>query len=66
MLIESTQSGKTSRIPLIVPLLSKSVNASAKPRNVIQRGTIRVRSEMVEVDIMNTPAILIAYTCITW
>ena len=65
-LIESTQSGKTSRSPLIVPLLSRSAKASAKPRKAIERGTIPVRKEIVEVEIMNTPAILIAYRCITW
>ena len=33
----------------IVPTLTKSNSANAKPRKAIQRGTIRVRSEIVEV-----------------
>ena len=48
----------------IVPTVTKSSKASAKPRKAIQRGTIPVRSEMVEVEIINTPAILMAYVCI--
>jgi hypothetical protein len=48
----------------MVPTPSKSISASKKPRTVIQCGKTRVCIEIVELVIMNTPAIFIAYTCI--
>lgn len=38
-------SGKTNGIHSIVPALSKSVTATAKPRNTIQGGNIRVSDD---------------------
>jgi hypothetical protein len=58
-LIRSTHSGKTSEAQVKKPMLKSRNNANARPRNAIQRGIIPVRSESVQVEIMNTPAIFI-------
>ena len=40
----------------------RSTSASKNPSKAIQRGTMPVRITTVDVEIMNTAAILIAYT----
>ena len=58
-LIRNTHAGKTKGIHWMVPMLNNSVAAKAKPRNPIHRCTIPVRSRIVDVENMKTPAILI-------
>lgn len=58
-LIRETHNGKTIGAHAIVPMLSKSNNAKTQPRRANHRGMIRVRSEIVENDMMKTPAIFI-------
>src|SRR5947209_20571556 len=60
----NTQAGTTATLHLIKKLPIRSITASNSPRNAIQRGAMPVRITMVEVEIMNTAAILIAYTFI--
>ena len=43
------------------PTLSKSTNANTQPRRTCHRRTIRVNNEIVESEIMKTPAIFIPY-----
>jgi hypothetical protein len=62
-LISSTHSGNTRGAQENVLKLSRRNAASARPTYAIQRGTMPVRSDNVHVEIMNTPAILIVYTC---
>src|SRR6185312_8428910 len=61
-LIRKTQNGNTAILQLMKKLPIRSIMASRNPRKAIQRGAMPVRITTVDVEIMNTAAILIAYT----
>src|SRR5258707_1294639 len=61
-LIRNTQTGNTAKLQLMKELPIRSTSASRNPRKAIQRGAMPVRITTVDVEIMNTAAILIAYT----
>ncbi len=60
MLVKSTQTGKTMKIQSVWRPLSSRSSAQAKPRYAHHRGVKPVRSPIMEVEIMNTEAILTA------
>jgi len=62
MLISRIHNGKTNGAQLTEPRLKRRNNARIKPRNIIQRGKIRVRKDSVQVVSINTPAIFRVYT----
>jgi len=65
-LTKNTHTGNTSGTHTMIPILSNSTTPRAYPKYGIQRRTIPVRSKIVEVENINTPAILIPYTFIVW
>ena len=64
--VNADQEDPKTAIPRILQLMKKlpirSISASENPRKAIQRGAMPVRITTVDVEIMNTAAILIAYT----
>jgi hypothetical protein len=57
-LSKKTHIGNTSGIHTMIPMLSSRTSPKAYPSNGIQRRTIPVRSKIVEVENIKTPAIL--------
>ena len=60
MLIKSTHSGKTMKIQSVWRPVSSRSSAQTKPRYAIQRAVKPVRTPIIEVEIINTAAILTA------
>jgi len=59
-LISCTHNGNIRGDQGIMLIVSNKISASTIPRKAIQRGMIPVRSDRVQVEILNTPAIFIA------